>query len=98
MDTKLKKLLTGVLPPIAFFALFSLRFVVIAKATLYPDFSSEIFSVLLFGALPSIVYLVSLALYIKSAKKSVNKVCLCNICRNNCSSFVLLRLHITGLQ
>ncbi len=73
MDTKLKKLLPWVLPPIAFFALFSLRFVAVAKATLYPDFSSEIFSVLLFGALPSIVYLVSLALYIKSAKKSVKK-------------------------
>lgn len=73
MDKKLKKLLPWVLPPIAFFALFSLRFVAVAKATLYPDFSSEIFSVFLFGALPSIVYLVSLALYIKSAKKSVKK-------------------------
>ena len=74
MDTKLKKLLPWVLPPIAFFALFSLRFVVIAKATLYPDFYSEIFSVFLFGAIPSIVYLVSLALYIKSAKKSSKRL------------------------
>lgn len=69
MTFKNKKTLPWLLPPIAFFALFSLRFVAIAKATLYPDFSSEIFSVFLFGALPSIVYLVSLFLYVKSAKK-----------------------------
>ena len=74
MDTKLKKLLPWVIPPIAFFALFSLRFVAIAKATLYPDFSSEIFSVFLFGVIPSIVYLVSLFLYVKSAKKSSKRL------------------------
>lgn len=74
MNFKIKKFLLWVLPPIAFFALFSLRFVAVAKATLYPDFSSEIFDVLLFGALPSIVYLVSLFLYVKSAKKSSKRL------------------------
>lgn len=74
METKLKKLLPWGIPPIAFFSLFSLRFVAIAKATLYPDFSSEIFSVFLFGAIPSIVYLVSLFLYVKSAKKSSKRL------------------------
>lgn len=74
METKLKKLLPWIFPPIAFFALFSLRFVAIAKATLYPDFSSEILSVFLFGALPSIVYLVSLFIYVKLAKKSSKRL------------------------
>lgn len=74
METKLKKLLPWVIPPIAFFSLFSLRFVAIAKATLYPDFSSEIFSVFLFGSIPSIVYLVSLFVYVKLAKKSLKRL------------------------
>lgn len=74
MKCKYKKILAYVLPLIALFALVSFRLVTVAKATLYPDFSSVLYDVLFVGVLPSIVYWIFLTIYFKSVKKSSKRI------------------------
>ena len=74
MKSKYKKIIACVLPLIALLALAAFRVVNIAKATLYPDFSSVAFEVLLAGGLPSIVYWILLTVYFKTKKISSKRI------------------------
>ncbi len=74
MRTKNMRIGVWLIPPILFFAFFSLHLLYVAIVALYPDFSSDIPVVLQFGVLTSIVYLLALVLFTKLKNKAAKKV------------------------